>query len=59
MTQRVVSKRTKLLFVGFGAVGIAAICVLTAAEMDRQDAARIPTKSTAIVQPASPAQPNK
>ena len=58
MSQRVVSKRTKRLFIGFGAVGIASICVLTAAEMIIGNV-RVPAKSTAIVQPATPAQPNK
>jgi hypothetical protein len=58
MSQRVVSKRTKRLFIGFGAVGIACICILTAAEMIVGNV-RVPAKSNAIVQPATPAHATK
>jgi hypothetical protein len=57
MTQRVVSKRTKKLFVGFGAAGIATVCIVAAAEMNDRDS-RIP-RSNPIVRPAAPAQPAK
>ena len=39
MTQRVVSKQTKLLFIGFGAASIAMVCIVAAAEMSAEDAA--------------------
>jgi hypothetical protein len=35
MTKRVVSKKTKLLFIAFGAMGIAAVCVVYSGDVDR------------------------
>lgn len=55
MTKRVVSKRTKLLFIAFGAASIAMVCIVTAAEMDGADANT--SKPNAIVHPAVPPQP--
>ena len=57
MSQRVVSKRTKRLFIAFGAVGIAAVCLVSAAGMFGWNVRIV--NSTAIVQPASPAHPTK
>ena len=37
MTKRVVSKQTKLLFIAFGALSIATMCIVSAAESNDED----------------------
>ena len=56
MTKRVVSKRTKLLFIGFGAVSIATASIVAAVDRSLEEAAR--TQPTAV-RPALSAHPGK
>lgn len=57
MTQRVVSKQTKLLFIGFGAASIAMVCIVAAAEMSAEDAAN--ARPAPIAHKAVSARPAK
>ncbi len=52
MTKRVVSKRTKLLFIAFGAASIATICIVNAEEPNDADT-RVSTPQ-AIVHSTAP-----
>ena len=53
--QRVVSKRTKLLFIGFGAAAIAATCIVYTTPGPQKADARTP-KSGAITATAVPSK---
>jgi hypothetical protein len=58
MPKRVVSKQTKLLFIGFGAASIAAACIVAAVDMNG-DEGSAPKSGTAVVRAAAPVQPAK
>ena len=53
MTKRIVSKRTKLLFIGFGAMSIAAVCVVYSNEADRALRAKPQPQQHTIAAPAT------